>query len=117
MEIKLKWRYAEGTFDTKTMELISLPARAAKHEKDAEISIQNLSSTSMDTLMLVAYDTDNRMVSLHYMYSNSAVGSTTIMGVSIDNSKGQIARLKAFMVPILGGFVPLAKDISFDSEA
>lgn len=40
MEIKLKWRYAEGTFDTKTMELISLPARAAKHEKDAEICIQ-----------------------------------------------------------------------------
>ena len=30
MEIKLKWRYAEGTFDTKTMELISLPGGAKR---------------------------------------------------------------------------------------
>lgn len=40
MKIKLKWKYAEGEFDTKTLELISLPARECKFEQDATISIQ-----------------------------------------------------------------------------
>lgn len=39
-EIKLRWKYAEGDFDTKTIELISLPAIEVKFEKDATISIQ-----------------------------------------------------------------------------
>lgn len=41
MEIKLRWKYASGEFDTKTMRLIDLPAREVKHEKDAEIAIES----------------------------------------------------------------------------
>lgn len=40
MVIKLRWKYASGEFDTKTLELISLPAQPAKRETDATISIQ-----------------------------------------------------------------------------
>ena len=39
MILKLKWKYAEGEFDTKTIRLTDLPARQFKHEKDAEIAI------------------------------------------------------------------------------
>lgn len=39
-KIKLRWKYAEGDFDTKDLELIDLPAREVKFEKDATISIQ-----------------------------------------------------------------------------
>ena len=41
MEIKLKWKYAKGVFDTKTMKLIAIPARAFKGEKDAELCIDD----------------------------------------------------------------------------
>lgn len=39
MIVQLKWKYAEGEFDTKTMKLICLPAREVKHERDAELCI------------------------------------------------------------------------------
>lgn len=41
MLLKLKWKYAQGEFDTKTVQLIELPAREVKHEKDAEIAIKD----------------------------------------------------------------------------
>lgn len=41
MLLKLKWKYAQGEFDTKTVQLIDLPAREVKHEKDAEIAIKD----------------------------------------------------------------------------
>ncbi len=41
MDIQLKWKYAEGEFDTKTMKLICLPAREVKHEKNAELCIKD----------------------------------------------------------------------------
>ena len=39
MKLKLKWKYAEGEFDTKTVQLTDLPARPIKGERDAEIAI------------------------------------------------------------------------------
>ena len=46
MEIKLKWSYAERTFDTKTMKLLCLPARGKRvchpDEIDAELCISDL---------------------------------------------------------------------------
>lgn len=41
MILKLKWKYAQGEFDTKTVELIDLPARKVKNELDAEIAIKD----------------------------------------------------------------------------
>lgn len=41
MKIKLKWEYAQGEFDTKTVKLLDLPARKVKNEVDAEIAIKD----------------------------------------------------------------------------
>lgn len=41
MILKLKWKYAKGEFDTKTVQLIDLPARPIKGEMDAEIAIKD----------------------------------------------------------------------------
>lgn len=41
MEIKLKWEYASGECNTKTMKLIDIPARASKYEKDAALCISD----------------------------------------------------------------------------
>ena len=41
MKLKLKWKYAEGDFDTKTMRMVDLPALESKHEKNAEIAIKD----------------------------------------------------------------------------
>lgn len=43
MEITLKWKYANGTLDTKTMELVCIPARGKRicgpDELDADLCI------------------------------------------------------------------------------
>ena len=41
MILKLKWKYAKGEFDTKTVELVDLPAREVKNQVDAEIAIKD----------------------------------------------------------------------------
>lgn len=45
MKIKLKWEYAEGEMDTKTMELICIKARGKRmcgpDEIDAELAIKD----------------------------------------------------------------------------
>lgn len=41
MILKLKWKYAQGEFDTKTVELVDLPAREVKNQVDAEIAIKD----------------------------------------------------------------------------
>ncbi len=45
MEIKIKWRYATGSVDTKDMELICIPARGRRicgpDEMDAEMAIKD----------------------------------------------------------------------------
>lgn len=41
MKLKLKWKYAKGEFDTKTMQMIDIPARPTRGEKDAEIAIKD----------------------------------------------------------------------------
>lgn len=41
MILKLKWKYAQGEFDTKNVKLVDLPAREIKNEMDAEIAIND----------------------------------------------------------------------------
>ena len=41
MKIKLKWKYAEGEMDTKTMELICIEARSNRMEIDANLAIKD----------------------------------------------------------------------------
>ena len=41
MKIKLTWSFAKGELDTKTMKLISLPARESRNEVDADLCIKD----------------------------------------------------------------------------
>ena len=41
MILELKWKYANGNFDTKTIKMIDIPARPTRFEKDAEIALQD----------------------------------------------------------------------------
>jgi hypothetical protein len=41
MKLKLKWKYAKGEFDTKTLKLIDIPARGIRGENDADICIKD----------------------------------------------------------------------------
>lgn len=82
----------------------------------AEVSVTNLSSVTTDTLVLAAYDGDGRMLDMWFMYSNPAVGQTVVLGTLVDNSGGEIAILRAYMLPMLGGFVPLARSVSVGAD-
>ena len=39
MILKLKWKYASGEFDTKTIPMVDIPARPTRGEKNAEICL------------------------------------------------------------------------------
>ena len=41
MNIKLKWRYASGEYDTKTLKLSAIQAIPTKGEVDAELAIDD----------------------------------------------------------------------------
>ena len=41
MTLELKWKYANGNFDTKTIQMIDLPARPTRGEKNAEIALKD----------------------------------------------------------------------------
>ena len=41
MELQLKWKYASGTFDTKTIQMVAISARPFRGEKDAEICLKD----------------------------------------------------------------------------
>jgi len=79
----------------------------------AEVDVTNRSSGTMDTLVLAAYDSSGRMLELYYMYANPPIGYTFTLGTYVKNEGGEIARLKAFMLPMLGGTVPLAESREF----
>lgn len=74
----------------------------------AEVSVANLSSKTMDVVILATYNAQGQMTGMHYLFANPQIGQTFALGTRLDNSKGDIASIKAFVVPILGGLVPLA---------
>ena len=41
MILKLKWKYAEGEFDTKTIQMVDIPARPIRGERNAAIAIND----------------------------------------------------------------------------
>lgn len=79
-----------------------------------EVGVKNLSSTTMDTLALATYDEGGRFLGMQYLRSNPPIGYTFVLGTSLDNSSGDIAKIKAFVLPVLGGMVPLAESVELD---
>jgi len=76
-----------------------------------EVSVTNLSSTHMDTVLFVSYDKDGRMLGFHYAFANPAIGQTMTFGTAIDNENGQVDRVKVMVLSSLAGAQPLAKAI------
>lgn len=75
----------------------------------AEVSVTNLYAEAMDTLVLATYDSSGKMLGMSFLYANPQIGQTFVLGTGIDNSKGEVAKIKAFMLPMLGGLTPLAE--------
>ena len=64
---------------------------------------------------VVAYDENGKQLDLWFLYADPQVGQTFTFGTLIDNSDGNIAELRAFMLPLLGGTVPLANSVTTGS--
>ena len=80
----------------------------------AEISVTNLCSTHTDTVMLVTYDKDGRMLDLGFLYAGVPVGSTFTFGMEVDNTDGKVGEIKAFVLSSLNSTLPLAEAKSYD---
>ena len=72
----------------------------------AQVSVTNLCSSTMDTLILTVYDADGRIQDMYFLCADPQVGQTFTLGVWIDNSDGKIAELRAIIIPMLGGSMP-----------
>lgn len=75
----------------------------------AEVSVTNLCAEVTDALVLATYDSNGKMLGMSFLYANPQIGQTFVLGTGIDNSKGEVAKIKAFMLPVLGGLTPLAE--------
>ena len=45
---------------------------------------------------------------MQYLQAESQIGETLTFGTHVDNTKGDIAKIKAFVLPTLGSLIPLA---------
>lgn len=59
MEIKLRWKYVKGEFDTKTVQLLDLPARKVKNEVNAKIAIKDSLSFAIAEIELGDLESSN----------------------------------------------------------
>lgn len=79
----------------------------------AEVSVTNLCSVTTDTLVLATYDSTGKMQDIYFIYANPQIGQTFTMGAYISNPGRNVTRIKAFMLPVLGGLVPLAEAVEY----
>ena len=77
----------------------------------AEVTVTNLSSTETDTVLLITYDKSGRMLDMSYLYANPQIGQTITLGTKIQNSKGQVGKVKALVLPNLADPTPLANAV------
>lgn len=65
MEIKLKWKYASGTLDTKTMKLVCVPARGKRKfgadEMDADLCIDDSFNLAIAQIHLGDVESSNAL--------------------------------------------------------
>lgn len=59
MKLKLKWKYAEGEFDTKTIQMVDIPARPIRCERNAEIAIKDNWNYSIAEIRLGDVESSN----------------------------------------------------------
>lgn len=78
----------------------------------AEVSVTNLSASSVDALILAYYNASGQFIDMQYLYANPQVGQTLTFGAYVKNN-GSIAKIKAFIMPTLGSSIPLADSVTY----
>jgi uncharacterized repeat protein (TIGR02543 family) len=80
----------------------------------AEVTVNNRTSTHADAVLLATYDKNGKMLKLSYLYAGVPTGTTFTLGMSVDNSSGNVASIKAFVLTSLVGAQPLATAVTYD---
>ena len=91
--------------DADSQEISAIPAGRFS----VEIRVENISSQLTDTLVLAAYDRKGRFLGLQSLHSDQPAGASFTVTAELPNETGQIAKLRAFILPASGGLVPLAE--------
>lgn len=73
-----------------------------------EVSVTNVCADDTDAVILAYYKENGQYIGMQYLYTKSQAGQTMRFGASVDNTKGEIAKIKAFVLPTLGSPIPLA---------
>lgn len=82
---------------------------------NVSINMQNHASVTTDTLLLVLYDAEGRMIDLIGQPLTVKAGGTARPVLTLDNSDGEIAMIRAMVVARGGNIVPLSNAMTAGS--
>lgn len=105
----IEYRIEELTFrNADTYEAIG---RIPSRDFLAEVTVTNLASSETDTVLLITYDKKGKMLGMSYLYANPQIGQTITLGTRVQNSDGQVGKVKALVLPSLSSPIPLANAV------
>ena len=83
----------------------------------ATVSFTNISSSADTVIVLAQYSDTGAFKGLMYVQTEDVpTGSTIKLSIPVDNSKGDVAKLKAFCWDSFGSMTPLGNSASFPAE-
>lgn len=83
----------------------------------ASVSFTNVCSSADTAIVLAEYTKDDIFKGLMYIQTEDVPkGSTIKLYVPVDNTKGNIAKLKAFCWESFGAIAPLGNKVTFPVE-
>jgi hypothetical protein len=81
------------------------------------ISFTNIESKKDAVIVLAQYTSNNELKGLEFIGAdNTVAGTTEEFTVTVDNTNGDIARLKAFSWASFSSLVPVSNSVSFPAE-
>ena len=83
----------------------------------ATVSFTNVSSSTDAVIILAQYTDAGEFKGLMYIQTEDVpIGSTIKLSIPVDNSKGDVARLKAFCWESFTSLAPMGNSVSFPAE-
>lgn len=83
----------------------------------ATVSFTNVSSSADTVIILAQYTDAGAFKGLMYVQTEDVpTGSTIKLSIPVDNSKGDVAKLKAFCWESFGSLTPMGNSVSFPAE-
>ena len=79
-----------------------------------EINVENVSSEKTDVIIVAAYDKNESLLDMDFVYADLKIGESLTFGSLISNTNNTVHSVKAFIRPKLNSLIPLAesKEIS-----